>query len=115
MGKRTDCIFCGIIAGEMPARIIYEDSLCVAIEDAYPKAPVHLLVMPRAHVATLLDAQENDEVLLGHLLHIGTRVAEEKGLKSFRTIINTNADAGQTIYHLHLHVMGGRTMRWPPG
>ncbi len=115
MVKNTDCIFCGIISGEMPARVIYEDSVCVAIEDAYPKAPVHLLVMPCAHVATLLEAEEKDEALLGHLLQVGARLAKQKGLKGFRMVINTNAEAGQTIFHLHLHVMGGRIMRWPPG
>jgi histidine triad (HIT) family protein len=115
MTKWDGCIFCQIIADEMPARVIHADDHCIAIEDVHPKAPVHALVLPRKHIATLADGSEEDGQLLGHLLLVAARVAKDKGLHSFRTVINTNAEAGQTVFHLHLHVMGGRTMRWPPG
>lgn len=111
----SGCIFCKICTGEMPAAMIHEDDKCVAIEDVNPKAPVHALVIPRKHIATLTDSGEEDKDLLGHLLLTAGRVAEKKGIRSFRTVINTNAEAGQTVFHLHVHVMGGRLMRWPPG
>jgi histidine triad (HIT) family protein len=113
--KISGCLFCQIIAREKPAVLVYEDDQCIAFEDVYPKAPVHALVVPRKHVTTLADCAEEDEGLLGHLLHVAARVAKEKGIHSFRTVINTNGEAGQTIYHLHVHVLGGRTMCWPPG
>jgi histidine triad (HIT) family protein len=115
MTKWNSCIFCQIIADERPARVIHADDYCIAIEDVHPKAPVHALVLPRKHIATLADASDEDDQLLGHLLLVAARVAKDKGLHSFRTVINTNAGAGQTVFHLHLHVMGGRTMHWPPG
>jgi histidine triad (HIT) family protein len=110
-----ECLFCKIASRELPARVVHEDELCVAFEDVNPKAPVHVLVVPRKHIATLDDSTENDEGLLGHLLVVAKRVAKDKGLSGFRTVINTSAEAGQTVFHLHLHVLGGRTMRWPPG
>ena len=113
--KTTGCIFCQIAALGKPARVVFEDELCIAFEDVHPKAPVHVLVVPRKHIATLRDGTDADESLLGHLLLICSRVAEIKGIQSYRTVINTNAEAGQTIYHLHIHVLGGRIMRWPPG
>ncbi len=115
MTKRSGCVFCQIIAREQDASVVYEDDRCMAIEDLNPKAPVHALVMPRKHLATLADAVEEDEGLLGHLMLVAARVAKDKGVHSFRAIVNTNAEAGQTIYHLHVHVLGGRLMRWPPG
>jgi histidine triad (HIT) family protein len=113
--KISGCLFCQIIAREKPSVLVYEDDQCVAIEDVYPKAPVHALIIPRQHLATLADCAKEDEGLLGHLLHVAAHVAKEKGIRSFRIVINTNSEAGQTIYHLHIHVLGGRTMRWPPG
>jgi len=113
--KSPGCIFCRVVARELPATLVYEDDQCIAFEDVNPKAPCHLLVVPRRHIPTLNDGGEEDEGLLGHLLAVASRVAREKGVRSFRTVINTNADAGQTIYHLHVHVLGGRIMRWPPG
>ncbi len=115
MTKGFGCVFCRIIDREQSASVVYEDDRCVAIEDLNPKAPVHALVMPRKHLATLADAVEEDEGLLGHLMLVAARVAMDKGIHSFRAIVNTNAEAGQTIYHLHVHVLGGRVMRWPPG
>ena len=115
MNRVPECIFCRIVAKEQPARLLYEDDECVVLEDIAPKAPVHVLVVPRKHIATLKDSAMEDEALLGHLLLIAARAAGDKGLGGFRTVINTNAEAGQTIFHLHVHVMGGRSMRWPPG
>lgn len=111
------CIFCRIAAHEKPARIVYEDERCIAFEDANPQAPVHLLVVPRKHLPSLSAASQEDEALVGHLLRVAARMAEEKGIdrKGFRTVINTDAEAGQTVFHLHVHVLGGRIMGWPPG
>lgn len=115
--KLFGCIFCRIAAHEAPATIVYEDDQCVVLEDIYPKAPVHLLVIPRKHITSLNDYLEPDKLLLGHLLAIAARMAKEKGIDGtgFRTVINTNAEAGQTVFHLHIHVLGGRVLRWPPG
>lgn len=109
------CAFCRIIAGELPAQLLYQDSRCVAFQDANPQAPVHILVVPKKHTASL--NQDLEEELLGHLLAIAARVAKEKGIdgSGYRTVINTNAEAGQTVFHLHVHVLGGRIMGWPPG
>jgi len=115
MNRAPGCIFCQIASKEKPARLLYEDNDCIVFEDINPKAPVHVLVVPRKHIPTLNDGTQEDEALLGRLLRIAARAAREKGLSGFRTVINTNAEAGQTIFHLHVHVMGGRTMRWPPG
>jgi histidine triad (HIT) family protein len=117
IAMKSGCLFCQIIDRERPARIVHEDDLCVAIEDAHPMSPVHVLVLPRKHIPTLKDSAPEDRELLGHLLLVAARVAEEKNIVAagFRTVINTNAGAGQTVYHLHVHVMGGRAMRWPPG
>jgi len=114
---KSACLFCQIIGRERPSRIVYEDDLCVAIEDVRPMSPVHVLVLPRKHIPTLKDSVPEDQALLGHLLLVAARVAEEKKIveAGFRTVINTNAGAGQTVYHLHVHVMGGRVMHWPPG
>jgi histidine triad (HIT) family protein len=116
MMKMLGCIFCQIAAREKPATLHYEDEQCVVFQDINPKAPVHLLVVPRRHISSLND-EELDEPLLGHLLAVAARVAKEKGVavSGFRTVINTNAEAGQTVFHLHVHVLGGRILRWPPG
>lgn len=115
--KIHGCIFCQIASHDKPSRILYEDELCVAFQDINPKAPVHLLVIPRKHITSLNDNLENDKVLLGHLMTVAGRMAKEQGIdgSGFRTVINTNAEAGQTVFHLHLHVMGGRVLGWPPG
>ena len=111
------CIFCQVAAREKPARILYEDEQCLAIQDINPKAPVHLLVIPRKHISSLNENLEDDKALLGHLLTVVGRLAREQGIdgSGFRTVINTNAEAGQTVFHLHIHVLGGRAFRWPPG
>jgi histidine triad (HIT) family protein len=116
MAEQT-CIFCKIAAGEIPAAKIFEDERAVVFRDINPQAPTHALVIPRAHVASLNEASESDESLLGHLLLVAARVAREEGHADggYRTVINTNADAGQTVFHIHLHLLGGRAMEWPPG
>jgi histidine triad (HIT) family protein len=110
-------MFCQIAAHEKPGKILFEDELCVAFEDINPKAPVHFLVIPRKHLASLNENEQGDEALLGHLLVVAARLAREKQVdgSGFRTVINTNAEAGQTVFHLHVHVLGGRSLGWPPG
>ena len=113
----TDCLFCKIIAGEIPADFVHQDDRCVVIRDTNPQAPTHVLVIPREHLESLDDASQKDEALLGHLLRIGARVENEAGHgeSGYRTVINTGAGAGQSVFHLHVHVFGGRPMHWPPG
>jgi histidine triad (HIT) family protein len=113
----SDCIFCRVAAREVPARIIYEDEVCVAFQDIHPQAPVHLLVIPRRHITSLNDNLEQDKELLGHMLTVVSRMAREQHVDGtgFRTVINTNAEAGQTVFHLHIHLLGGRRLQWPPG
>ena len=112
-----DCLFCRIVAGEIPADIIYQDERSLAFRDINPQAPVHVLVVPLDHLESLDEATRNEETLLGHLLRIAARVANEQGLSEsgYRTVINTGAGAGQSVFHLHLHVLGGRSLAWPPG
>ncbi|NLT66703.1 MAG: histidine triad nucleotide-binding protein [Acidobacteria bacterium] len=115
--KIFGCIFCQVAAHEKPATIVYEDEHCVVLRDIRPQAPVHLLVIPRKHVTSLNDDLEEDKLLLGHLLTVVARMAKEQGIDGtgFRTVINTNAEAGQTVFHLHIHLLGGRILGWPPG
>ncbi|XP_076445289.1 putative HIT-like protein Synpcc7942_1390 [Babylonia areolata] len=109
-------IFSMILDKSIPADIIYEDDKCVAFRDVSPQAPVHFLVIPRKPIPGLSDAKEEDQSLLGHLLMVAKQVAECEGLKNgYRLVINNGPDGAQSVYHLHLHVMGGRQMAWPPG
>jgi histidine triad (HIT) family protein len=112
-----NCLFCRIVAGEVPADTVYQDERCLAFRDLNPQAPVHVLVVPRDHIEYLDEATQKDEAMLGHLLRVGARVANEQGLSEsgYRTIINTGEGAGQSVFHLHLHVLGGRALNWPPG
>lgn len=112
-----DCLFCRIISGEIPAKIVYEDTDAVAFEDMNPQAPVHILVIPRKHISTTLDIGEGDNPLIGRLFRIAAGIAGEKGIaeRGFRLVMNTNAESGQSVYHIHLHLLGGRQMHWPPG
>lgn len=112
-----NCIFCRIIERRAPGRILYEEESVVAIADANPQAPVHVLVLPRKHLTSLKDATQEDEPLLGRLLAVAARLAREQGLErgGYRTLINTGTGAGQSVFHLHVHVLGGRIFRWPPG
>ena len=111
------CLFCRIISGDVPGDFVHQDERCVVIRDINPQAPVHLLVIPREHLESLDDASQKDEALLGHLLRIAARMVNEQGEAdtSFRTVINTGAAAGQSVFHLHVHVLAGREMQWPPG
>lgn len=113
----SDCIFCKIIAGEIPARKVFEDDLMVAIEDIAPKAPLHLLLMPKRHFNNCLDMTEQDEAVVGHLFRVAGQLARERGLSEggFRLVQNNGADAGQTVFHLHIHLLAGRELQWPPG
>lgn len=112
-----DCIFCRIIEGSAKAQIVYQDDALVVFKDIRPKAPVHLLLVPRKHIPTLLDLEPGDENLMGRIFQAAASVAREQGLeeKGFRVVVNCGAQAGQTVFHIHFHLMGGRTLTWPPG
>ncbi|MEM7772434.1 MAG: histidine triad nucleotide-binding protein [Cyanobacteria bacterium P01_E01_bin.6] len=111
-----DTLFGKIIRREIPADIVYEDDLALAFRDISPQAPVHVLVIPKKPIPKLADAVPDDQALLGHLLLTVKRVAEQLELeKGYRVVINTGEDGGQTVYHLHLHLLGGRSLQWPPG
>ena len=111
-----DTIFGKIIRREIPANIVYEDELALAFKDVNPQAPVHILVIPKKPIPKLAEAESQDSELLGHLLLTAKKVAQEAGLANgYRLVINNGDDGGQTVYHLHLHILGGRQMKWPPG
>jgi histidine triad (HIT) family protein len=114
--EMDSCLFCRIIRGETPAQMVYQDALVVAFKDIRPQAPVHVLVCPNKHIPTLNDVQEDDGPLLAHMFKLARSLALQFGVheKGYRTVFNVNNDAGQTIYHLHLHVIGGRPLSWPP-
>lgn len=111
------CIFCEILERKRPAKIIYEDEHSLAFEDINPQAPVHVLVIPKKHISTSLDIQEEENGLVGHLFQIANKIAKEKGIaeRGFRLVSNCNPESGQTVFHVHLHLLGGRFMYWPPG
>ena len=112
-----NCLFCRIIGGEIPGEFVHQDEHCVVIRDINPQAPTHLMVIPREHLESLDDASQKDESLLGHLLRVGARIANDLGHAEdgYRTVINTGAGAGQSVFHLHVHVLAGRPLGWPPG
>jgi histidine triad (HIT) family protein len=111
------CIFCKIIAGELPSSPVYEDDLCVAFNDISPQAPTHLLIIPREHFASMDAAGKGHQALLGHLLLTAAEIARQKGFSEdgYRVVINTNSDGGQTVFHLHVHLLAGRQFIFPPG
>ena len=113
----SNCLFCKIIQREIPAKIAFEDDLALAFEDIDPKAPTHMLVIPKKHLESLEDAGEEDQLRIGHLVIVARDLARKKGLdrSGYRTVINTGLDAGQSVFHVHLHLLGGRQMAWPPG
>jgi histidine triad (HIT) family protein len=113
----SDCIFCKIAEKKIPSRIVHEDDQCLAFDDVNPQAPTHTLVIPKRHVASVAEMTEADTGLLGHLMIVGSKVAKQKGIAEggYRFVINTGKFGGQTVFHLHLHVLGGRAMHWPPG
>ncbi len=111
----SDTIFGKIARGEGPADVVYEDDQAVAFRDIHPAAPTHVLVIPRKAIPRLSESGEEDGALLGHLLLVARKVAAQEGLEDFRIVVNDGAGAGQTVFHLHLHVIGGRPLSWPPG
>ncbi|HEV2416584.1 MAG TPA: histidine triad nucleotide-binding protein [Terriglobia bacterium] len=112
----TDCIFCRIVQREIPAKIVFEDEAALAFEDIRPEAPVHLLVIPKQHIASLSEVTGADQDLIGHLFAVAGNLARERNLEGgYRTVMNNGAGAGQTVFHLHVHLLGGRAFHWPPG
>jgi histidine triad (HIT) family protein len=112
-----NCLFCKIIAGQFPAGFVHQDEHCVVIRDINPQAPMHVLVIPREHIESLDEVSQREEMLMGHLLRVGARVTNDEGHaeSGYRSVINTGAGAGQSVFHLHVHVLAGRPMNWPPG
>ena len=113
----SDCLFCKIGNKEIPASLVYEDEEMFVIDDINPQAPLHALVIPRRHIATLNELTKEHDALVGAMMRRAAAVAAERGYaeRGFRTVFNTNADSGQAVYHIHLHVLGGRSLKWPPG
>lgn len=112
----TDCLFCKIVSREIPAEIVYENDHLLAFRDIEPQAPTHILIIPKQHVATLLDLPADDKRLLGRLQHAALEIARTEGLtKGFRLVMNCMDEGGQSVFHIHLHLLGGRQMKWPPG
>jgi histidine triad (HIT) family protein len=113
----ADCLFCSIIEGKIPAAKVYEDEWCVAFRDINPKAPTHVLIVPRKHIPTLNDLEEGDAPLVGRLFLAAKQIAAKEGIAEpgYRTVFNCNAAAGQAVFHIHLHLLGGRELGWPPG
>jgi histidine triad (HIT) family protein len=113
----ADCLFCLIINREIHASIVYEDEWVLAFNDINPQAPTHVLVVPKRHIATLNDLNPDDDSIVGELVRRAAAIAKERGISAggFRTVFNTNREAGQTVFHIHLHLLGGRAMHWPPG
>lgn len=111
------CIFCDIVAGQMPAKIVYEDDTTVAFHDKNPQAPIHILVVPREHVDGPLAVNEQNEAVIGHLVTVAATIAQQEGFATagYRLVINQGQHGGQSVMHLHLHVLAGRRMGWPPG
>ena len=111
----SDCLFCKIVAGEIPSKKVYEDNLCYAFYDVDPQAPTHFLVIPKAHISSVSSIDESNEAVVGHIFAVIARLARELGLDSYRVVSNIGQQAGQSVLHLHFHVLAGRDMTWPPG
>ncbi|HJU61569.1 MAG TPA: histidine triad nucleotide-binding protein [Candidatus Binatia bacterium] len=113
----SDCLFCGIVEKKIKGDVLYEDNSVVAFKDINPKAPVHILIIPRKHIATLSDLSRADGEIVGDIFLVAAKLAQEQGVaqKGFRIVVNAGADAGQTVFHLHFHLLGGRHLGWPPG
>ena len=113
----ADCLFCKIVAGQIPGSIVFQNEHVVAFRDITPRAPTHVLIVPRRHIATLNDLTPEDDALVGEVVRAAAAVAKEQGLadRGYRAVFNSNAEAGQTVFHIHLHLLGGRPMSWPPG
>jgi len=112
-----NCLFCGIVSGAVPSKLVYEDDQVYAFHDINPGAPTHVLIIPREHIATLNDLEERHEPLVGRIFSVAKKIAADLGLDEvgYRTVFNTNAGGGQTVYHIHLHLLAGRSLKWPPG
>jgi histidine triad (HIT) family protein len=115
--SEDNCLFCKIIAGEISGDFVHKDERCVVIRDINPQAPMHVLVIPREHLDSLDDASQRDEALLGHLLRVAAKIANDQGHgeTGYRSVVNTGGGAGQSVFHLHVHVLAGRPLSWPPG
>lgn len=113
----SDCLFCGIVEGKIKGDIVYQDDSVVAFRDITPKAPVHVLIISRKHIAGVLDLEPGDGAVIGHIFEVAGRLARQQGIadSGFRVVVNSGADAGQSVFHLHYHLLGGRHMTWPPG
>jgi histidine triad (HIT) family protein len=113
----TDCLFCKIVAGQIPGSIVYEDRELVAFKDINPQAPVHVLIVPRRHIETLNDLRVIDDALVGSMVRCAAALAKKNGVadRGYRTVFNCNREAGQTVFHIHLHLLAGRALTWPPG
>lgn len=111
----NDCLFCKIIAGEIPSKKVYEDELCYAFYDIDPQAPVHFLVIPKAHIQSVSQVDETNQAIVGHIFAVIAKLAKDLGLESYRVVSNIGDQAGQSVHHLHFHVLSGRDMTWPPG
>jgi histidine triad (HIT) family protein len=113
----SDCLFCRIVKREIPASIVYEDDGVLAFNDINPQAATHVLVVPKRHIASLNDLQPADDQIVGEIVRRAAAIARERGIaeRGYRTVFNTNREAGQTVFHIHLHLLGGRAMAWPPG
>jgi histidine triad (HIT) family protein len=113
----SGCLFCKIVSRDIPAKILYEDDRLLAFEDINPQAPLHALLIPKTHIASLNDLTPDQDAIVGEMTRRAAALAKERGFaeRGFRTVFNTNRDAGQTVFHIHLHVLGGRSFHWPPG
>ena len=111
----SDCLFCKITAGDIPSNKVYEDDLCYAFNDIAPQAPVHFLVRPKAHIASVAGVNEENSAVVAHIFEVIAKLTKEKGIESYRVVSNIGEQAGQSVPHLHFHVLAGRDMTWPPG
>ena len=110
-----DCLFCKIIAGEVPSKKVYEDDTLIAFDDINPQAPTHILICPKKHIDRISNMGEDDKQLVGEVIHRSKEIAREKGISDFRLVFNNGRGSGQAVFHIHLHLLGGRPMTWPPG
>src|SRR4030065_1449476 len=111
------CLFCKIVEKKIPSKIVYEDERVLAFEDINPQAPIHILVIPKKHISTSLEIKSDDNELVGYMFQAANKIAKEKNIaeRGFRLVMNCNRESGQTVFHIHLHLLGGRIMHWPPG
>ena len=111
----SDCLFCKIVKGDIPSNKVYEDELCLAFNDIDPQAPTHFLVIPKPHIGSVAEVNENNAAVVAHIFNVIAKVTKELGVDSYRVVSNIGEQAGQSVHHLHFHVLGGRDMTWPPG